>query len=104
MPIHDPIEAKIAALLVDAILAAGHSVTIWEGGGYAIKRATDRAAILDALASTDSDCVNVFDASGKRLGEVLLIYGNGEDLISDHTDNDAIQALVDHASPPEQWD
>jgi len=76
-------ERMIATRLVSDILAAGHVISVNDGEGFAIKRSADKAAILAALASTDSDTLVIRDASGERVGFVLLIWGNGTDLISD---------------------
>jgi len=86
--------AVISKMISDA-LALGYVVSIWEGEGWAIKRSADKAAILAACASTDSDNFIFRDASGERVGAVLVVYGNDAgETIADNTDNEAINALL----------
>lgn len=87
-------ERKIAQKLVQAILDRGYSVTVWEGGDFAIKRSRDADAVMQALESTDHDIVRAVNDAGEVVGRVMLIWGNGDDLISDHTDNAVTNDLV----------
>ena len=82
-------DAKTATALVDAILAnPGHTISVNDGDGWAIRRSADRAKILEAMASTGEDTLAVFDANGDRLGSFWLIYGHGPgELIADHSDS-----------------
>ena len=51
---------------------------------------------MDALCSTDGDTLLVRDAHGHKLGTILLIWGNSpEEVVCDHTDNEAIGRLVE---------
>lgn len=86
-------ERMIATRLVTDILAAGHVVSVFDGEAFAIKRSADKAAILATLASTDCDNLWVRNAEGELVGTILLIWGNGTDLISDCSDNPATLAL-----------
>lgn len=91
--IADRYEHKIAGAVVDALLAAKpfHHIAVWDGEGMAYSHATrDVATIMAALASTDHDRLyvyaspcNVDTEECAALGYVLLIYGNGQGLISD---------------------
>lgn len=82
MSICDGVEARIAWAVVDSALAADCSVSVWEGGDWALRSSRDLAAIVAALGSTDSDVLHL-RRCGKRVGTITLIYGNGVDLISD---------------------
>jgi hypothetical protein len=95
----DPIEEKIATRIIDAALAKGWSISVYEGEGWAIKRSTDKKAILMEMASTDMDVLVFRDAAGNKLGTMDLIYGNGEDLVSDHTANADMEAMFKAAYP-----
>ncbi len=92
--IFDQQEYEIALRLIDAGLAEGLVISVWEGEDHAIQNSTDRATLMGALASTDSDWVNFHDTGGDRVAAVLLIYGNGEDLISDYTVTDMSEKLT----------
>lgn len=95
------IEQRIAKTVIKTMLGAGYSISVWEGEAYAIAdnwtavRGTDPDKIFKALASTDQDTLYAIDASGKAVGSVWFIYGNGEDLIVDCSDN--IDALISPA-------
>lgn len=77
------IEQKILSKLVDDILAAGHRITVFDGEEDALKRSDDKAAILEACGSTCWDWLKVFDKQ-RYVGAVMLVWGNGADLISDY--------------------
>lgn len=87
------IERTIARATVNALLAAGFKLNINNGGDDDELPAftTDRAVIEAAMFASDEDRVMVrapADANGHSWrGWVLLIYGNGIDVISDYTVN-----------------
>lgn len=100
MGIQDINERAIASKLIEDMLSNGNTVSVWEGEDWAIYKSTDYTAIMEALASTDSDWIYAYARVGnnvKRIGAVLLIYGNGNDLISDCSDNPATLALCEGA-------
>lgn len=82
MSVSDPVERLIVECLIDSALGADCSVSVFDGEAFPLRRSRDPAAILAALGSTDEDRL-VLHREGKRLGSILLIYGNGPDLISD---------------------
>ena len=92
------IERRIAGKLIGDALKAGYAISVFDGEEIALGHAKSRLLIEGAMASTDEDYLSFFEASGKRAGWVRLIYGNGEDLISDYADNAAMNALIEGAS------
>jgi hypothetical protein len=99
-----PGERGTATRLVRAALNAGLTVSVYDGEEWTVGNSRRERAILAALASTGEDTLR-FRRNGENVGSVYLIWGNdptGEELISDHTDNDAMQALYDAAQPKEQ--
>jgi hypothetical protein len=90
-------EARAARKLVKAALAAGYTISVNDGEEWTVKRSTSAKAIIDALATTDSDRLLLRDpADGEAIGSFWLIYGNdpsGDELISDHSDNNVCNAL-----------
>lgn len=94
MSVHDPVEAAIAKKLVGVILDRGFKISIWEGERWTILLSQDEKAILEALASTGDDMLMVSTPKNGLLGYIFLVYGNGEDLISDHSVNDVIDEIV----------
>lgn len=91
-----PIETDlwIARKVIRKALAKGYNISVMDGDDYPVKRSTSFKVINEALASTDSDSLIIRDASANRIGFILLIWGNGEDVVSDHTDKPEINELV----------
>ena len=93
-------ETAIARRLVAAAIAAGYLISVRDGiegdGELTVQNSTDLRTISDALQTTEGDKLILRTAAAphRMVGTVTLIWGNGEDLISDHTDTPAIDALV----------
>lgn len=78
-------EKIIVGRLVGDVLAAGYSVSIFNGGEDAeVERATDPAVIFAELSASDRDELVLYK-DGVRGGWVLLIWGNDVDVISDYS-------------------
>ena len=85
-------EKKIVGRLITDILAAGYSVSIWNGGDDAeIISSSDTDRIFKALAASDQDEVILYK-NCRRAGWIRLIWGNDVDVISDYTTN--LEAIV----------
>lgn len=80
-------EEKIAQAVVNKLLASGYSVGINDGEVITVKRSTDTKEIFAAMRTTDEDYVLAYDGDGKNKGWVRLVYGNGEDVLTDYTTN-----------------
>jgi hypothetical protein len=81
------IEKKIAGKLITDVLAAGYSVSVWNGGDDAeIKLSSDAETIFKAMAASDQDELVIFK-NNRRCGWIRLVYGNDVDIISDYTTN-----------------
>lgn len=87
------IEQTIVNAIVDSALSRGYSISVYDGEEYALRRSTDKRAILDAVCSTDHDTLRFYNGD-RKVGWVLLIWGNGCDLISDWSDTDAMGELL----------
>jgi hypothetical protein len=95
-------ERKVATKLVRAALAAGYSISVHDGEEWTVSRATRAYDVLDALATTGEDTLQLYDADQHGAGCFYLIWGNaadGSELIADHTDNDICQRMYDAAQP-----
>ena len=92
------IEKRIASRIVKDALAMDYTVSVWEGGDWAIKRSGSYKAIMASLMSTDEDTLvfrKVGEPTGPAAGKVFLVYGNdGYDVICDHSDNEAIKSII----------
>ena len=100
------VENQIVERLVTDILAAGLTVSVYDGEDYPLRHSTSLEAIMDALASTDNDELVLhepMDRCGLRMrkGWVSLIWGNDTAVISDYTTNiehilRGVNAMADH--------
>lgn len=88
------IECAICECLVDDILSRGYLISVYDGEEVCLERSLLAPSILAAMFSTDSDNLLVYSRDGSCLGEIVLIYGNGRDVISDHSDTPEIAALL----------
>lgn len=84
-------EKEIASNLIRSALARGWSVSVCDdglesGGDWTVLRSTDFKTIFDALETTGSDLL-VFRDGGKNKGAVVLVWGNDDDLIHDHSES-----------------
>lgn len=80
------VELAIVRKLVTDVIAAGHSITVYDGEDRPVKRSKDVDLIMDHAFSVDECWLNIraLRDSGV-LGTVLLVYGNsGWDVISDY--------------------
>lgn len=90
-------EAAVARRLVKAALAEGFTISVWEGGDWAIKRSSNARDIFDNMATTGEETLRLRNAEGECVGSFFLVYGNdesGEELISDHTANELCERLA----------
>lgn len=91
-------ERAIVDRLIRGGLERGYQVSVSDGEEWAIKLSTDYAAITAKVAATDTTILHFTNpAQADRIigrGSVLLIHGNGSDVVSDHTDNDMTADLV----------
>lgn len=83
-------EARIVEKLVDDLLAAGLNLSVYDGEEWPLRNSTDKDAIWAALASTDRDEIVVSNPKNEqglwpRLGWIILIWGNDQDVISDYS-------------------
>lgn len=88
------VEKAIVEKLIDRALANAWTVSVWDGYYWSIRNCLDKQLILENMNSTDSDILS-FRHNGFDMGKVLLIWGNEEDLISDHTYNKNMRELVE---------
>lgn len=93
-------EARVARKLIKAALARELSISVNDGEEWTVKRSRNYREIVDALATTGEDILRMTAPTGDRIGSFVLIYGNdetGEELISDHTDNDICERMYREA-------
>lgn len=96
------VERCIIDHLIANMLAASAKLGVNDGEETTLQRSSGPAAIKAAMFTTGEDYLLVWPAGShsqqRHTGWVHLIYGNGEDVISDYSTN--IEALV---APTNDW-
>jgi len=82
----DDTEAKIVSAIIASAFALDYVVSIYDGEEWSLKRSGDEDCVTAEIAATDMTIMSFRDSDGARIGQVLLVHGNGTDLVSDHTD------------------
>lgn len=90
-------ERAIVDRLIRGGLERGYEVSVHDGEERVISRSRSYENVTSYIALTDMTVLSFFNPSvsgpaGK--GRVILIHGNGDDVVHDHTDNDMIADLV----------
>lgn len=98
----DETELKIARKLVTQAVEQGYLVSVSDGEETTVTRSNDLETIVGALATTDMDWLTFHTPMGLRTGAVLLVWGNGTDLISDYASND-LDALAAWLKPIDDY-
>lgn len=92
------IEMRIARRIVREALKAGYNVSVVDGEELVVERSTKQRAIMAALRTTDYDYLHINQIDdGRRIGFVMLVWGEGEDVVADHSDTMAMNALMERA-------
>jgi hypothetical protein len=83
------IEKEIALNIVRSALAKRWSVSVHDDisheGEWTVKKSRHMPQILEALGTTEGDILLFHNDEGKQIGMIILIWGNDEDLIHDHS-------------------
>jgi hypothetical protein len=90
-------EKSIIERLLEDVASAGFAVSVHDGVEVVLKKCTDMKTVFEAMYSTGADTLTFFDQSGAGVGWVWLIWGNGQDVISDYSDNPATGELLKNA-------
>jgi hypothetical protein len=89
------IEKGIAKRVVRAAIAAGYTVSLWDGGEYTVKRSSKLSEIVGAMFTVDEESLEIRDAEGGLIGTVWMVYGNdGFDAINDFTATETMEKLL----------
>ena len=70
-----PSERQTAEKTADVLLAAGFSLTVFDGEEETVKQSTDKVAILGAMGTTEEDYLRVYFGS-VYWGMVRFVWGN----------------------------
>lgn len=105
-------EGRICRRLITHALAAGYCISVNDGEDWVVKKSRNIVEIIGAMSSTDSDVLTFRDPTdkstnnvGRKVGSVVLIYGNGNDVISDYSapTNEALEAFSEWLKPVENY-
>jgi hypothetical protein len=79
-------EDLIMRKAIETILAAGKTISVFDGGETVVVKSTDPDEIFNALRSTGEDVIRVYGSDGIYDGMIQFIYGNdGYDVIADNS-------------------
>jgi hypothetical protein len=89
------IERQIVAAIVNAATAKGYLLTIADEESVRLKKSASGRAVLNELGGTDVETLSFHDnTTGKVVGWVTFVYGNGRDVMHDWSDNAATNQVV----------
>lgn len=88
-------ERKIITAIVRKALKIGYSISVFDGEEWAVKRSEKIEVITDNVGATDETTLRFrLQPSNELVGDIFLVHGNDEDVVSDMTDNAAMQFLT----------
>ena len=90
-----PTEVRIITKLIKRALKAGYLVSVFDGMEWALKFSNDFEAITAEVHATDVTELTIRHADKSKVGWIMLVHGNEDDVVSDWTDNAATNALVE---------
>lgn len=85
MTIVDKTERTIVERILRSALADGCSVRVHDEEDWACDWTDVLGTAMSVMNNTDIDYVHIRAADGTRIGSVMLVYGNGADVVSDCT-------------------
>jgi hypothetical protein len=88
-------ETIIVTQIITRALVKGYMITIdTDGEDYDLVNSTCEQEIFETVFACDYARVTFRDAQFKRLGFIMFMYGNGEEVVCDYSDNPEMEALV----------
>lgn len=98
-PLHSDMDADEKRIIIEVLNSAfnsGCAITVHNGCETLLKQCSDAVKVFEEMYGTGVDALT-FYRSGKPFGWVVLIYGNGLDVISDSSDNAETEAILKNA-------
>jgi hypothetical protein len=79
--------------LVKHALAQGHTISVWDGEEWQVKRSVAYQEIVDAIESVEEAEITIRDIEGNKEAWVLIgAFGLADDeTVMDHSDNKFMQ-------------
>lgn len=92
------IERRIVTRVIDRALVKGWRISVWDDytgeGERVLDKSDNRLDVFKVLGSTGGDTLQVFERNGRCLATIVFVWGNGEDCLSDYTDNEVTDYLT----------
>ena len=88
-------ERRIVRKLVRKALGLGYVISVFDGEEWCLRSSTSEADIMSSIQSTESEELVFRTRDGYIVGAIVLVYGNGEDVITDYSDNMEMQQLIE---------
>lgn len=71
--------------LIDYALAAGATISVWDGEEWGVKRSRDRDEVLELVNDLDEARLRFRNAAGEKIGWAFIVNGNEPDeLVADY--------------------
>ena len=87
-------ECRIVGRIIRTALDQGMVISVYDGEEWALGRSTDYEKITHEVNATDLTQLRFRSGSDdKQLGDIILIHGNEEDVIHDHSDTETMERL-----------
>ena len=96
VPYMEAVEYRIINKLVRKAIKDDYLIDVFDGEEWTVKLSNEPSSILLAMATTGQDVIRL-RRDGKSAGIISFVYNGDADVICDHSDNAAINALVSHA-------
>lgn len=87
-------EQMIVEKIIRKALSEDLSISVFDGMFWALKQSQDFEKISAEVNATDVTELRFRDSDKTILGSVILIHGNDEDVVHDHTDTPRLHALL----------
>jgi hypothetical protein len=92
------LELSIVRQIVGSALAQRYSISVHDGQGITVSYSTSEREVMAAVRSVDEDHLIFFARDGRRVGYVVLVYGNDPwEVVADHTVSDEMDAVLKDA-------
>jgi hypothetical protein len=79
--------------LVHYALRKGHTVSVWDGEEWQVKRSDMFYPIKDAIESVDESTIRIRNSDGKVVAWAMIIIGLADDeTVADYSDNEWMDA------------
>lgn len=89
------IEMEIVGQMIKRALDRGWKVSVEDGEEWVVKRSRNYEEIMAATRSTDADNIRFRKDDGEYVGTVYCVYGNGADVLCDHTCGDEMEKFME---------